>query len=215
MWNYACQVSARARTGRRAGASGTREAIARVASRKFAEVGYDRTTVRSIAAEAGVDAALVRHFFGSKQRLFVSVMTLPISAEEILPRILDGDRAGAGERVARFAVAQLDDPAARRVLTGLVRAAASEPEAARLVRELVTRRLLEPIARGLGADDAPLRASLVSSQMMGVVMARHVVRVQPLASLSSEQLVHALAPTLQRYLVEPLTPQPPRRQRAH
>ena len=184
--------------------SGTRDAIARVATRKFAELGYDRTTMRAVAAEAGVDPALVRHFFGSKQRLFVSVMSLPISADEILPRILHGDRASAGERVARFVIGQLDDPVARRVLTGLVRAAASEPEAAQLVRELLTRRLLEPIARGLGVDDARLRTSLVSSQMIGLVMARHVVRIQPLASLPSEHLVQALAPTLQRYLLEPL-----------
>ena len=194
------------RPGRRAGTSGTREAIARVAARKFADLGYDRTSIRAIAAEAGVDPALVGHFFGSKQRLFVSVMTLPISADQILPRILEGKRAEAGERLARFALAQLDDPAARRVLTGIVRAAASEPEAAQMVREVVTERLLEPIARGLGADDADLRASLVSSQMMGLVMARHIVRVRPLASLPTEELVHALAPTLQRYLLEPLTP---------
>ena len=172
----------------------------------FATRGFDRTSMRAVAADAGVDPALVAHFFGSKQRLFVSVMKLPISADEILPRILEGPRAEAGERLARFAVGQLDDPAARRVLIGIVRAAASEPEAAQMVRELVTERLLEPIAAGLGAEDAALRASLVSAQMMGLVMARHVVRVQPLASLPSEELVYALAPTLQRYLLEPLGP---------
>jgi AcrR family transcriptional regulator len=192
------------RSGRRAGASGTREAIAQAARRKFGELGYDRTTIRAIAAEAGVDPALVGHFFGSKQRLFVATMEFPFTAAEVLPQILEGDRAGAGERLARFAVGQLDDPDARRVIVGLVRAAASEPEAAQMMRELLTHRLLGPIAQGLGADDAGLRANLVGSQMVGLVMARHVIGIEPLASLRSEQIVRALAPTLQRYLLEPL-----------
>jgi hypothetical protein len=131
-------------------------------------------------------------------------MVFPFAAEEVLPRILEGDREGVGERLARFAVAQLDDPHARRVMTGLVRAAASEPEAARMMRDLVTKQLLGPLARGLGVEDAELRASLAGSQIVGLVMARHVVGVRPLASLPSEQLVRALAPTLQRYLLEPL-----------
>jgi AcrR family transcriptional regulator len=198
------QVSAPRRSGRRAGESGTREAIALAARRGFAELGYDRTSIRSIAAEAGVDPALVGHFFGSKQRLFVAAMELPFTAADILPRILEGERAGAGERLARFAVAQLDDPHARRVLTGMVRAAASEPEAAQMVRELLTERILLPVARGLGADDAELRASLAGSQMIGLVMARHIIGIEPLAARPGDRLVRALAPTLQRYLVEPL-----------
>lgn len=189
-----------ARSGRRPGARKTRDAISEAARSRFADVGYDRTTIRAIAADAGVDPALVLHFFGSKQGLFVSVMRLPQDPEVVFARVFEGDRSEAGLRLARFAVSLLEDPVARSVLTGIVRAAASEPEAARMVRELVSEQLLGPLARSLGMPDPELRASLVGSQMVGLVMARHVVGIEPLASFEAEELAAAIAPNLQRYL---------------
>jgi AcrR family transcriptional regulator len=190
--------------GRRPGSSRTREAILGSARRLFAELGYDRTTIRAVAAEADVDAALVIHFFGSKQQLFLSVVELPFEPAEVLPRLLEGDRAAVGERFARFLVSVLEDAEARGRLTGMVRAAASEPAAARMLRELITERVLGPLAEALGVENARLRATLVGSQVVGLVMARHVVGVEPLASLEGEALVGAVAPTFQRYLTEPL-----------
>jgi AcrR family transcriptional regulator len=195
---------ARKRSGRRRGESGTREAILRSARGLFAELGYDRTTIRAVAAEAGVDAALVVHFFGSKQQLFLSVVELPFEPAAVLPRLLAGDRATVGERLARFLVTVLEDTDARGRLTGMVRAAASEPEAARMLRELITERIFRPLADALGVGDARLRANLVGSQVVGLVMARYVVGVEPLASLAPDALVRAVAPTFQRYLTEPL-----------
>ncbi len=192
------------RSGRRAGSSGTRDAIAQAARRSFAAYGYDRTTIRAIATDAGVDPALVVHFFGSKQELFLAVMDLPFEPERALPHVLAGDRRRVGERFARFIVGVLEDERARSVMTGMVRAAASEPEAARMLRELVSRRVVGTIEATLGEEDAGLRATLVGSQVVGIVMARYVVAVEPLASLESERLVAALAPNLQRYLVGPL-----------
>jgi AcrR family transcriptional regulator len=201
-------ASTRRRSGRRAGASGTREAIFEAARHSFATFGYDRTTIRAIAGEAGVDPALVVHFFGSKQQLFVTAMELPFDPEEALPAILAGPRRTVGERFARFIVGILEDEQARNVITGMVRAAATEGDAARMVRELISRRVLGPIARGLGAEDAELRATLVGSQVVGLVMARYVVAVEPLASLDPDRLAAALAPNLQRYLVGRLPEQP-------
>jgi AcrR family transcriptional regulator len=194
----------RKRSGRRPGESGTRAAILGSARRLFAELGYDRATIRAIAAEAGVDPALVVHFFGSKQQLFLAVVELPFEPSRVLPVLLAGDRATVGDRFARFVVAMLEDPDARRRLTGIVRAAASEPEAARMLRELITERVLRPLAESLGVEDARLRANLVGSQVVGLVMARYVVGVEPLASLPPGALVGAVAPTFQRYLTEPL-----------
>jgi tetracycline repressor-like protein len=128
-------------------------------------------------------------------------MDLPFDPEVVLPGILAGDRRTVGERFARFIVGVLEDERARSVITGMVRAAASEPEAARMLRELISRRVFGPIAESLGADDAEVRATLVGSQVVGVVMARYVVAVEPLASLAPDRLVAALAPTFQRYLV--------------
>jgi AcrR family transcriptional regulator len=197
-------VSDRSRAGRRPGNSGTREAIERAARRQFAELGYDRTSVRQVALEAGVDPGLVTHFHGTKQQLFVAVADLPFDPPSVLPGLLAGDPGGAGARLARFLVGVLVSEEGRRRVTGLVRAAASEPEAARMVRERVARELLEPLAAQLGADEPALRASLVSAQMVGLVMARHVVAIEPLASLPAERLAEAIAPVLQRYLTEPL-----------
>jgi AcrR family transcriptional regulator len=193
------------RAGRRPGSSGTREAIENAARRNFGELGYERTTIRAIAEEAGVDPALVVHFFGSKQQLFVAVIDLPFAPEEVLPTILAGDRDGVGERFARFIVGVLENENARSVVTGMVRAATSEPEAARMLRELISRRIFAAIAASLGAEDAELRATLVGSQVVGLVVARYIVAVEPLASLDPDRLVAALAPNFQRYLIGPLT----------
>jgi AcrR family transcriptional regulator len=193
------------RTGRRPGESGTREAILRSARREFAQRGYERTTIRAIAADAAVDPALVAHFFGSKQQLFLSVVELPFEPDIVLPRLLAGDRAEVGERLAGFIVSVLEDPDARSRITGMVRAAATEPAAARMLRELLTRRVFVPLADALGVDDAQLRANLVGSQIVGLVMARYIVGVEPLATLPSADVVRAIAPTLQRYLTGSLS----------
>jgi AcrR family transcriptional regulator len=192
------------RSGRRPGDSGTREAIRAAAAHQFAELGYDRTSLRSIAREAGVDQKLVAYFFGTKQQLFVEVVQLPFDPAVVVPTVFGGERESVGERVARFIVAVLDNPEARQPLIGLVRAAASEPEAARMVRELLTRQVIARIVEALGVDDADFRASLVGSQIVGLLTARYIVGVEPLASLPAERVAAAIAPNLQRYLVEPL-----------
>jgi AcrR family transcriptional regulator len=195
--------AARGRAGRRPGTSRTREAIADAARRLFAERGYDRASIRAIADQAGVDQALVSHFFGSKQQLFVAVTDLPFEPELVLPQLIAGDRRTLGTRLARFVVATLESEQGRSRITGLLRAAASEPEAARMLRELVTQRI-RPLIEALGVDDAPFRATLVGSQVIGLTMARYVVQVEPLASADPEAIVTALGPTLHRYLLEPL-----------
>jgi AcrR family transcriptional regulator len=197
-------VSSRKRTGRRPGKSGTREAILEAARRQFAELGYDRTTIRSVAAEAGVDPALVLHYFRSKQQLFLAVVELPFDPVAVLPGLLAGDRGKVGERLARLFMSALDNADARNRWTSMIRAAASEPAAADMLRELLSERVFGPLAETLGVEDARLRATLVGSQVVGVVMARHIVRIEPLASLPSEDVARAIAPTLQRYLLEPL-----------
>jgi AcrR family transcriptional regulator len=191
-------------SGRRPGDSGTREAIRAAASEQFAALGYDRTSMRSIARQAGVDPALVAHFFGTKQQLFVDVVELPFNPDRALPAIFAGKRGEIGQRLAAFLLTVLEDPEGRRRMIGLVRAAASEPQAARMVRDLVTREMVARIVDELAVDDADLRASLVGSQVVGLVMARYVVGVEPLASLPAADVAAAIAPNLQRYLTEPL-----------
>lgn len=189
------------RRGRRPGQSGTREGIAEAARHQFAELGYDRTTIRSVAAEAGVDPALVIHYFGSKQQLFLAAIELPFQVSDLVERLQSGPRREVGERVVRFALEVLGDPEGRERWTGMIRAAASDADAAAILREVLTQRIFEPLAEALGSDDAQLRANLASSQMVGLVMARYVIGIEPLASASAETIASAIAPTLQRYLV--------------
>jgi AcrR family transcriptional regulator len=196
----------RPRRGRRPGASGTRDAIAEAARRCFGEVGYDRAGIRDVAELAGVDPALVMHYYGSKQKLFVSVMALPFEPEDVLPALVRDVAADAGERFARFIVGVHERPEQRMVMVGMVRAAAAEPEIADLVRELVSARIVDAIAAGLDVPDAGARASLVASQVIGLIMARYVIRIDPLARLAPDTLVAALAPVFQHYLTDPLPP---------
>jgi AcrR family transcriptional regulator len=192
------------RVGRRPGASGTREAILAAARRQFGEQGYDRTTLRSVAAEAGVDPALVVHFFGTKQRLFLAGVELPVEPDELVEHVAAGPRDSVGERLATYVLNALEDPDVRSRWVGMVRAAASEPEAANRLRIVLETRVFAPLVKALGVEDAPFRATLAGSQIVGIAMARHVVGVEPLASADPETLAAAIAPTLQRYLVEPL-----------
>lgn len=165
--------------------------------------------MRSIARGAGVDPALVAHFFRTKHQLFVDVVELPFEPSQMVSAIFAGERREIGRRLADFLLATLENPDARRRLTGLVRAAASEPEAARMVRELISREVFARIVDALDVDDADLRATLLGSQVVGLVMARHVIGLEPLASLPPEAVAAAIAPNLQRYLVEPLDPSTP------
>jgi AcrR family transcriptional regulator len=193
------------RTGRRRGETGTREDIAAAAAHLFAERGFDRTSLRAIAAEAGVDPALITHYFGSKQRLFVEVIQLPLEPDLVVAQVLDGPREDAGRRLAHLMVAVLESPEGRERMTGLVRSAASEPEAAAMLRQLLETRLVGPVAAALESDRAELRATLAGSQMVGLVMARYVVGIEPLASTPASEVAAAVAPVLQHYLTEPLS----------
>ena len=192
------------RRGRRAGASGTRDAIGAAARACFAELGYDRATIRTIAAAAGVDPALVMHFFGSKQRLFVATIAVPFDVPEAVDALAAGDPETVGARLAEFFLRSLEQPESRAFFLGRLRSAASEPEAACLVRDAITRELVGPLARRLGADRPDLRAGLVSSQSMGWVFARWVVEVETLKQLDVADAAAAIGPVLQHYLTEPL-----------
>jgi AcrR family transcriptional regulator len=196
--------------GRRPTGSGTRERIEAAARRQFAELGYPGTTMRGIAAEAGVDARLVGHFFGSKQQLFVAVAELPFDPETVFAALLAPGEAGVGRRVAEFLVDLLETPQARNTVTGLVRSAASEETAAEMLRALVTERLLGPLARRVGGSDPELRASLLGSQVVGLTFARYVVGLPALVEADRDQLVAALAPVLDHYLTGSLAPGPVR-----
>ena len=184
-----------ARTGRRPGISGTREAILDAARRAFAEHGYQHATIR-----IGVDPALVHHYFRFKHDLFVAAVQLPVNPVEQLLAVLGEDPDHAGERMVEVFLSIWDHAADRSPLLALVRSAVGDERAAAMLREFITEEVLGQVARRLGSPDARLRATLVGSQIIGLAMARYIVRVEPLASAPAPQVVAAIGPTLQRYL---------------
>jgi AcrR family transcriptional regulator len=169
----------------------------------FAELGYERTTFRRIAAEAGVDPSLVVHFYGSKQDLFRRVMQLPEAISDALVRVAEEPDEHKGRRFAELVVAALENPATRPVVLGRIRSASSHPEAAALVRETVTRDLAQ-LTSAITDDQPETRAVLIGAQVVGLALARYVVLAEPLASLPAPDVVDLMAPTFQRYLAEPL-----------
>jgi AcrR family transcriptional regulator len=189
-----------ARTGRRPGVSGTREAILGAARRAFAEHGYQHATIRGVADLAGVDPALVHHYFGTKQELFVAAVQLPVNPVEQLMAVLDEDPGQAGRRMVETFLSVWDHAATQNPLLALIRSAVGDEHAAAMLREFITEEVLGQIAHRLGSADARLRASLVGSQIIGLAMARYIVKVEPLASAPPTQVVAAVGPTLQRYL---------------
>jgi AcrR family transcriptional regulator len=186
--------------GRRPGASGTRETILAAARARFAARGYDRTRMRDVAEDAGVDAALVHYFFGSKDGLFVAAMELPVRPAEVIGPLLDDGVGGLGERIVRRLLGVWDEPDNRAALLAIVHGASAHPGAAAALREFITREIVGRIAGAVEADRPALRANLVASQVMGLVAARYIAQVEPLASLAVEDVVPLVAPTLQRYL---------------
>lgn len=193
------------RTGRRPGKQDTREAILTAARQTFAERGYDGATIRSIATSAGVDPALVHHYFGNKEQLFTATMNFPASPRELVTEAFGEGLSGAGERLVRMFLRVWDSPAGAAGVA-LLRSAVSNERGARLMREFVTTQLLHRAMQQLDIDpaEAPTRAALVASQMAGLAVTRYLLRIEPLATAPAEAVVPLVAPTVQRYLADPL-----------
>ncbi|MDT0156195.1 TetR family transcriptional regulator [Microbacterium sp. ARD32] len=188
--------------GRPPGESDARERIAAAAVHEFGEHGYDGATVRAIAARAEVDAALVHHYFGSKADLFAEITDFPLRPDLEVPRILRGPREQAGERIVRFVLEAFERPDVRKRGVIVLRTAISGKLTAPLVTGFLSRELLPRIATELDAPDASLRASLVASQIAGMLITRHVVKLPAVAAATVDELVAHIAPTIQRYLFE-------------
>jgi AcrR family transcriptional regulator len=188
------------RTGRRPGSSGTRDAILDSARRLFGEVGYNAASIRRVAQEAGVDPALVHHYFGTKEKLFVAAMDMPVNPAEIVGPLLDGDRDHIGERLLRTFLSVWDSESMRAPMLAMIRSAVQHEQAAAMVREFVEGVIVARVIEKLDVDDEQWRASLVSTHVLGLIVGRYIIKVEPLASADPEKVIAAIAPTVQRYL---------------
>ncbi|MDI1464817.1 TetR family transcriptional regulator [Catellatospora sp. KI3] len=191
----------RSRSGRRPGNPDTRESILAAARNLFAERGFDAATMRAIGAEAEVDPALVHHYFGTKEKLFIAAMQFPVDPQQLVAEVTAGGRDEAGARLVRTFLSIWDSPVGA-IGASLLRSAVSNEWTLKLLREFLTTQILRRVLAELQLDpaQAQLRASLVVSQIGGLAFARYILKLEPIASLPSEQLVGMIAPNVQRYL---------------
>lgn len=184
-----------------AGEPAARDRILSAARAEFAERGYDRASVRAIARGAGVDPALVHHYFGTKEQVFgAAVQGAFAPAMGIPDQLLSGDREEWGERFVGYVFGIWEDAVTRDPLLAILRSAVSNETAASIFRGLVARNLLERVASGLNAPDAELRVELAVAQLVGTALLRYVIKVEPIASAAPETLIPRLAPVVQRHL---------------
>ena len=191
---------ARRGPGRPADGGDRRTAILSAAREQFAATGYAAASVRGIARQAGVDPALVHHYFGTKEQVFVAAMQLPFQPGEMLPQVLAGDPDGLGERLVRLFLGAWDSPEFRAPMLGMLRSAMTGEQGAAMLREFVGTALIGRVADAVGPVD-PLRVQAAAAQMVGVVILRHVIRLEPLASAPVDDVVALIAPAVQRHLL--------------
>lgn len=196
-------MSTRAGRGRRAGGADTRGEILDAARASFAESGYGGTSIRRVAAAAGVDPALVHHYFGTKDDLFIAALEMPTDPRRIMAAVAEGDRATVGARLVEAFLDVWDDPDARLRLLAIVRSGVVGEPGRTIIETAMKRLVFGFLVQALGIEDGDRRFALVASQMAGLVMTRYVLQVEPIASMPREEVVAWVGPTLQRYLTDP------------
>ena len=180
----------------------TRSLILRAAGIEFSDKGYEAASLRAIARRAGVDPALVHHYFDNKADLFAETIQAPFRPDLVVPQILAGPREQVGQNLARFVLTALSSPTAEAKATLVLRTAIGHNAASRMLREFLVREVFHRIAAGVGAPDSELRAALAASQVVGLIATRHILRLEPLASAPIEELVGRIGPVLQWHLID-------------
>ena len=193
-----------ARTGRRPGVSTTRAEMLDAARTLFGTHGYDNTTIRMVGEAAGVDSALVVRTFGGKEALFLAAVEWPWDPAVIVPTVAAGPKSRAGRRIAEMAVDTWEDPAQRAPILALLASTGANDVARTLLRDFISTQVLVPIVRTCGFDRPELRGSLLGAQLIGLVTARYVLAIEPLASISASALEDIAADAPQRVLTAEL-----------
>jgi AcrR family transcriptional regulator len=177
---------------------GTRQAILSAARATFAARGYEQTTIRAVAAEAGVDASMVMRYFGSKAGLFTAAVTMDLRVPDL--RSVPAD--ARGEVLARHFLNRWDDPVRGEDMIAMLRTAVTSETVAGQLRAVLSRLIIAPLA-ALGDEQAAERSPLIAAQLLGMALCRYILRFEPLASLPADDVVAAVAPSVQRYLSLP------------
>jgi AcrR family transcriptional regulator len=189
------------KVGRRPGNQDTRGQIITAARLAFAEKGFAGASMRAIAAEAGVDAALIHHYFDRNQQLFLATVALPLELPRIVERVAAGSRSDLGERLVRTVLGVWDSEL-QPSLVASIRTTLTDPALTRSVGEFLALEVIGQVLRrdDLPAEEANRRTGLLASQILGLLIGRYVLRMPVLADRETEDLVAEIGPTVQRYL---------------
>jgi AcrR family transcriptional regulator len=194
-------VTASRRTpGRRPGGPDTRGEILRAARESFADKGFAATSIRAVARQAEVDAALVHHYFDSKEELFVQAMALPLDPRQVAARILDGPREELGRRIVTVFLGVWESDEGQQRMKAMLRSVVTSDDVARLMREGMTSMILQPVSQLLDVPDAMLRVSLIAGHLIGMALTRYVVELEPVADADLNTLVDRMGPAIQSYV---------------
>jgi AcrR family transcriptional regulator len=177
---------------------GTRRAILDAARATFAARGYEQTTIRAVAAQAGVDASMVMRYFGSKAGLFTAAVTMDLD----IPDLRSVPASERGELLVRLFVTRWEHPVHGDEMIAMLRAGVTSETVAEQFQSVLGQLVTEPIA-ALGDERAAERGTLIAAQLLGLGLCRYILRFQPLASMSADDVVAAVGPSVQRYLTQP------------
>lgn len=190
--------------GRRPGSSDSREDILTAARELFADHGYERASLRAIGRRASVDPSLIIHYFESKEGLLREVLTWPVDPSRVLSdSMADVPADEIGEELVRRVLGVWEDPRVNPVILSMFRTAVSHELAASMLRQALQRTVIPAITSLVDDDSAEERAALIGAQMAGILVARYVFELPPLAEMSTSQVAIAVGPAVQLYLTAP------------
>ncbi|MCL2780093.1 MAG: TetR family transcriptional regulator [Actinomycetia bacterium] len=201
--NYSDERARGRGRGRRAGRPDTREQILQAARQRFGADGYQAVSLRAIAKQADVDVALISYYFGSKRDLFAASVDLEVSPPQVLREELSGDPDRLAERILARLIAVWDDPQQGAPLVAMLTAILQEPRFGKQGREFVEREILRAIADHIGGIRARYRASAIASTLLGLLVSRYIIHLEPAASMPADEIVRAYAPLLRSALADP------------
>lgn len=192
------------RGGRHPGSTATRQDIIRSARKLFAAHGYRGATTRAIAEDARVDPALIHHFFQTKEGLFQAAIGDGFRSEGILEAVQEPGGGAVGEKLIREFLRLWDEPEARELMLAVVRSSMTYDGAAQLVSEFVTTQIIGEVVKMRATSAPELRMTLVGAQIIGIVLVRYVLQIEPFASLQPDAVARVLSPNIDHCLDDSL-----------